>query len=89
MQDSGPATVAAAAGRTRPPVAFHDKYLDLCRQRNAQPLRAVYKGRLHNTLDICADRMRLDEWTDVLRALPLDQCLGGVSIRLRKRAFKG
>lgn len=69
--------------------AFHDRYLELCRHRNVLPLTAVCKGRPHNALDLCADRVRLDEWRDVLRALAGDQGLVRVLIRLRKCAPKG
>lgn len=70
-------------------VDFHDKYLTVCRRRNAQPLAAVCKGRAQSVLDVCADRVRLDEWLHVLRALRDDQRLAAVAIRLRKRRTMG
>lgn len=82
---------ASASEVSRPHAvrAFHERYLEHCRNRNVHPLTAVCKGRTQNALDFCADRVRLDEWRDLIRALSGDQCLGRVSIRLRKQATKG
>lgn len=68
---------------------FHDSYLALCRRRNAKPLAAVRKGSARGLLDVCADRVRLDEWLHVLRALRDDRRLAAVAIRLRKRGTTG
>lgn len=88
-RDAAAAVASPPLKAGRPKVAFHDKYPEQCRQRNAPPLAAVLKGRPHNSLDFYADRVRVDEWLDVLHVLPADRCLERVAIRLRKRGTRG
>lgn len=88
--ENGTTAATAVTAATAPvTVDFHDKYLTVCRRRNARPLAAVCKGRAQAVLDVCADRVRLDEWLHVLRALRDDQRLAAVAIRLRKRRTMG
>lgn len=63
---------------------FHRKYVETCKKRNAVPVPEI-KEKVKNVLDFVADRIKLDDWPSIMKALMADdgtlRCLG---IRLRK-----
>lgn len=68
---------------------FHRKYVDTCKKRNAAPVAEI-KEKVKNVLDFVADRVKLDDWPSIMKALMADDgSLRGLGIRLRKAYTHG
>lgn len=77
----GAGCVSVAKKRAR---CFHRKYVETCRKRNAIPVPEI-KEKVKNVLDFVADRIKLDDWPSIMKALMADDgALRGLAIRLRK-----
>lgn len=86
---------AGAVGRPSSSVAkrrarcFHRKYVDVCKKRNAAPVAEI-KEKVKNVLDFVADRVKLDDWPSIMKALMADDgALRGLGIRLRRACTHG
>lgn len=64
---------------------FHGKYLKICKLKNIQPVAEV-KAKHNNisSLDFHADRIKVNDWILICKALESDRTLKYVAIRLRK-----
>lgn len=79
-------TSSVAKRRSR---CFHRKYLETCKKRNAAPVPEI-KEKEKNVLDFIADRVKLDDWPSIMKALIGDDgALRGLGIRLRKAYTHG
>lgn len=81
---AGSGSVAKKRART-----FHRKYLESCKKRNAIPVAEI-KEKSKNVLDFVADRIKLDDWPSIMKALIADDgALRCLAIRLRKSYTHG
>lgn len=64
---------------------FFFKYMWLCRHKNIKPLPEIRKGH-ECILDLFGDRIKTDDWLQIIDSLPMDQSLRTIAIKLRKRS---
>lgn len=62
--------------------SFHTKYLSLCKGRNFLPNHEIVKNKFK--LEIVADRMKINEWQMITKALEQDNSLQSIEIISRK-----
>lgn len=64
---------------------FHLKYNDLCKARNCQPALDIrVKNKNYNILDFYADRIKLEDWLNIVMALGNDTTLHYIAVKLRR-----
>ncbi|GLH02113.1 Protein Cep78 homolog, partial [Gryllus bimaculatus] len=62
---------------------FHQCYADLCKLRNIAPNAGVKARAGKNMLDVCGDRLKMDEWAPIIEALRHDRNLHFIAFRCR------
>lgn len=62
--------------------SFQTKYLNLCKGRNFLPNHDIVKNKFK--LEIVADRMKINEWHMITKALEQDNSLQSIEITSRK-----
>lgn len=69
---------------------FHAKYLEICKSKNLQPLPELkIKQRNIHVLDFHADRVKVNDWVAITKALRTDKTLKFLAVRLRKNIDQG
>lgn len=62
-------------------IGFYANYQDMCKKRNVQPLFDIKEKCI---LDFFTDRVKLDDWPSIIKALTSDESLHYIAIRSRK-----
>lgn len=68
---------------------FMNCYSNLCQIQNTIPISGIKVNLPNKVLDFIGDRIKLDDWRPILKALSCDRSLHYVAIRSKQTKING